>query len=131
MYEDRLKQLNESLSEVYKLDEATKKEPTRKLFGLDFAEYDAYRELSHDMVYGKANPDPKWLKRIEDQINQIQKNKKEWKKFEDAYNRGNWQDYVYDVEIDDQGNWTSSKRKLKGDELRKRKIQNKRLSKLK
>jgi len=61
----------------------------------------------------------KWMNDVEEKIAKIKKNKREWKKFDDAYQRGNWRDYVYNVKVDDEGNWSSTKEKLKGEDLKK------------
>ena len=118
MYNKIIDNLSSDLDELF---EATKNNPTRHLFGLSFEDYDTWLELANDARTGKADPDQKWMDKIEKTVNEIKKNKREWKKFISAYDRGNWQDYIYDVEVDDKGNWKSTKRKLKGDELKRRK----------
>jgi hypothetical protein len=128
MYEKIVEDVSSELDEIFQLDEA-RTDPTRNLFGLNFEDYDHWLELGHDELYDKAKPDQKWMQEIGAKVNTIKKNKKEWKKFEAAYSRGNWQDYVYSVKVDDEGNWSSTKEKLKGEALRKKKVQNKSVAK--
>jgi hypothetical protein len=125
MYNNILESLKTDLDEVYQLNEAKKGEPTRSLFGINFEEYSAYEELSHDMIYGKADPDRKWLAKMEKQIDKVKKNTRNWKKFKEAYERGAWEDYVYNVKIDDDGNWTSTRGKKDEKKMKWRKTLNK------
>ena len=122
-YTTILENIESHLDGVFLLNESN--DPKRSLFGLSFEDYATWQELDRDRMYDKADPDSKWMDKIGKVVAQLKDNKREWDKFQDAFKRGNWQDYVYDVQIDAKGNWTSNKRKLTGDELSKRKKQNK------
>jgi hypothetical protein len=104
-----------------------KNKPTRELFGLSFSDYDAYmnnekefRKASYDDIYPEKEA-RKWQDEVGKKIAKLQKNKRQWKKFEDAFKRGDWQDYYFSVTVDDEGNWVSTKKKKSPEEMKKQK----------
>lgn len=129
MYNKIIESIETNLDSLYNLTEAIET-PKKSLFGLSFEDYDIWLEMDKQRTYGSSEGlDFKWMKNIEDNVNKLQTNKKEWKKFQDAYRRGGWQDYIYDIIGDGKGNWTSQRRKLVGAELEKRKTRNKKTAK--
>lgn len=129
MHQEIIESVESSLDDIYQLSEkvATSK---KSLFGLSFEDYDIWQELKQQVSYGNSQGvDFKWMDKIQDTVYKLESNKKEWKKFKDAYNRGGWEDFIYDVADDGKGNWVSKKRKLSGTELAKRKKRNKNTAK--